>query len=313
MRKFISDMKFELVDKLGVNFVKRKLNAFNRNVAVLMYHGVIKDSLVIAKNDWCQAKESEFEQQMEFLSKHYDVVPFMDMDKEPFSDKPRAVITFDDGYANNYTIALKYLKKYNLPATIFLTSRLLSKPDKMFSYWYDVVNIAMTLEDFSEKSISAYVDDMKELYTRDECCEIANKMLEKLNIPEYVLSLIYNAYAVLSEQQIKEMSKYRITVGSHTVDHALLTHVNWNETEEQISKSHDELKGLENYIPVFCYPNGWKTRMIVDRVSEVYEMAVLANGGLYNKEKHSRCEIPRIGIGKNTDIVRFKGLLASYK
>jgi peptidoglycan/xylan/chitin deacetylase (PgdA/CDA1 family) len=70
---------------------------------------------------------------MEFLHKnHYNVVG---LDKiASYLEKrekmpPRTVaITFDDGYYNNYEYAYPILKKYNLPATIFVILKNVGKP-----------------------------------------------------------------------------------------------------------------------------------------------------------------------------------------
>ncbi|MBM3246744.1 MAG: polysaccharide deacetylase family protein [Candidatus Omnitrophica bacterium] len=66
-----------------------------------------------------------FERQMRFLKEHrYNVMPL-----EALADLIRAkkripgrtcAITFDDGYKDNYTYAFPILKKYNLPATMFV-------------------------------------------------------------------------------------------------------------------------------------------------------------------------------------------------
>lgn len=90
-------------------------------VPVLMYHSIdYKDKITKLS-----ISPESFERQMRFLHEHhYNVMPLEKI--IPYIEKkekvpPRTVaITFDDGYYNNYRYAYPVLKKYNLPATIFV-------------------------------------------------------------------------------------------------------------------------------------------------------------------------------------------------
>jgi len=88
---------------------------------VLMYHHIDARAA-----EWKLSVSPEsFSRQMEFLKAHrYRVIPMMDyvrMLKEGESiPKKSVVITFDDGYDNNFTDAYPVLKKMGFPATIFI-------------------------------------------------------------------------------------------------------------------------------------------------------------------------------------------------
>ena len=47
------------------------------------------------------------------------------------------LITFDDGYKNNYTLAFPILKKYNMKATIFLNTKFIGK-DEAYLNWDEI-------------------------------------------------------------------------------------------------------------------------------------------------------------------------------
>lgn len=91
-------------------------------VPILMYHSVNPNAL--SKNHLAVSVEA-FERQMHFLkSHHYNVMTLKSITalikaKKDFLLRTVA-ITFDDGYKDVYTYAFPILKKYNLPATIFI-------------------------------------------------------------------------------------------------------------------------------------------------------------------------------------------------
>ncbi len=90
-------------------------------VPVLMYHAIDHND----KATKLSVNPESFEAQMKFLRKNkYNVVTLDRLaayirNKENIPPKTVA-ITFDDGYYNNYQYAYPVLKKYNIPATIFI-------------------------------------------------------------------------------------------------------------------------------------------------------------------------------------------------
>lgn len=98
------------------NFVRR-----HYVVPILMYHYFDPGSLT---KDMLNVRPDIFERQMRFLKTHnYNVVPLEripDLIRGKKIPPKTIAITMDDGYKNNYIYAFPVLKKYNLPATIFL-------------------------------------------------------------------------------------------------------------------------------------------------------------------------------------------------
>lgn len=76
-----------------------------------------------------------FEKQMLFLKQgHYNVIPFSELIDGISNNRKfphnSVVLTIDDGYKDNYTIAYPILKKYGFPAIIFIaTNRIGNDPD----------------------------------------------------------------------------------------------------------------------------------------------------------------------------------------
>jgi len=92
------------------------------SAAVLMYHSVGAPN---GRTTCLDVTEEAFARQMAFLhARGFHVIrlaELADILRRGEKVKPRTVvITFDDGYDNNYTKAFPVLKKYGFPATIFV-------------------------------------------------------------------------------------------------------------------------------------------------------------------------------------------------
>lgn len=109
---------FGIIFLLGLSCV----NFFRQNyvVPILMYHSINPNT---KPENRVTVTPDTFERQMRFLKKHhYNVLPLESLVglikyKKKIPAKT-VVITFDDGYKDNFVYAFPILKKYNLPATI---------------------------------------------------------------------------------------------------------------------------------------------------------------------------------------------------
>ncbi len=92
------------------------------NIFVLLYHKILPKwgfDVAVSTFDW----EMKIVKQFFNVITLDDVYEYISTGKYP--EKPSVVITFDDGYADNFVYAYPILKKYGLKATIFpITSRL---------------------------------------------------------------------------------------------------------------------------------------------------------------------------------------------
>lgn len=117
----------------------------NHEARILTYHSIDANPAFYSVNP------KEFHCQMEYLRRNYDVLSLdqlLDFVEGKKSLRRKSVaLTFDDGYYDNYSNVYPYLKKYNLPAAIFLcTGRVGQQMDldgiplKMLA-WKDVLEM----------------------------------------------------------------------------------------------------------------------------------------------------------------------------
>lgn len=106
-------------------FLYQIFSVFPSNgVVILMYHSIGEN------NEFFTVKRALFEEQMQYLKQnHFNVIKLDSLLKIDKSQrlKKTVAITFDDGYEDNYTNAFPTLKKYNFPATIFVSTAFIGK------------------------------------------------------------------------------------------------------------------------------------------------------------------------------------------
>lgn len=93
---------------------------------VLMYHRVdeeVRDFLTVSK--------AQLAQQMTYLKEHYTVIRLSEVIKHIETGAPlperSALVTFDDGYENNYTLAYPVFRELNLPFAVFPVADFIGK------------------------------------------------------------------------------------------------------------------------------------------------------------------------------------------
>jgi|GEM_PF-4471490 len=105
---------------------RRARSRFRRTPMVLAYHRIIDDTSCCASCSYPHLHVSprHFEQHVAFLSSFFEITT--DWHKPDVKNnggkKPRCIITFDDGWRDNYITALPILKRYGARAVVFATT-----------------------------------------------------------------------------------------------------------------------------------------------------------------------------------------------
>lgn len=226
---------------------------------------------------------STFENQIKFLKKKYSVISALDLSEaingvHPLPKRP-CLITFDDGWQDNYTLGMPVLRKYNVPALIFVSTNYIGTGK---AFWHVRLRSIMLSKDIS----IAEILDSTDCTLQSELLErlrvvgqqkietrglLVNELIENLKkfpvdqIERYVLRLEDNLAsrdvrsdgAMLSWEQISEMSNNGISFGSHTMSHAILTGLGEKEVRDELVASKRVLEHrLGQSILFFAYPNG---------------------------------------------------------
>lgn len=107
---FMKNVIFHCLHAVGVGSWLRSQKQ-QHQVTVLSLHRVSDEFDPV----WNPMKPNTFENLLLYVKEHYEVVRFSQLDDAPKTNKPRLVLSFDDGYKDFMEFALPLLQKYNLP------------------------------------------------------------------------------------------------------------------------------------------------------------------------------------------------------
>lgn len=264
---------------------------------ILMYHRVL-DRTTVFDSPFNIVSTENFEAQMHYLAKNYDCLSL-----EDFADIARVgrptprrsvVITFDDGYRDNYVSAFPALLKYGLPATFFVSSDPIGTDELL---WPDrvsaVLNMAGSREieaglagplrcDLRSDAIGAHLaihTQLKLLPVAEREATIA-RLAGALNVD---LGAIRYA-SMLSWDEIREMDEAGMSIGSHTRSHPVLSRLPVEEIERELRESKETIeRQLGHTVRTFAYPCGSPSdidQRVVASARQHYEAAVTTFPGL---------------------------------
>lgn len=238
---------------------KAKLN-------ILIFHQIHKTKRKMFINS--DIDEKDFLWQMKLLKTYFNILDFNDAILKLKAGKlpsRSVVITFDDGYHDNFDVAFPILSSLDIPATFFIATGFLNggimwndkiifsidKTTKTYldlsDYDLDKYNIDSDIN--KSKTIVSLVSKIK-YKSPDFRDYISNRVLDILNITP-------PTNRMMTDNQIVELANNGMTIGAHTVTHPILSSLDNETAYNDIKDSKHYLENLINKpIKYFAYPNG---------------------------------------------------------
>lgn len=215
---------------------------------------------------------AHFAEQMKYIKERYRCIRFEDAWEE--TDEQSVAVTFDDGYADNYIYALPVLERFQIPATVFVTTGNIGT-DREF--WWDELGRLFTAGTeyppvFTLKDpLFGYTWETDTSAKRFELAKTIRWLLRMntdLAVRDHWFYQI-REWAGLSEcgresyrsvtiAQLRQLSRSKqITIGAHTVHHMSLGAMSREAQKEEIKSSIKTINSWLGFSPVvFSYPFG---------------------------------------------------------
>jgi peptidoglycan/xylan/chitin deacetylase (PgdA/CDA1 family) len=244
---------------------------------------------------------------LQYLDRHFQVITLDTLRNGKGGganhSKPCCLLTFDDGWKDTYTRAYPLLKKFGMPAVVFIAT---GSVGQTRGFWVEQLKRAWSISSVRTQAQQAWHQlsennkrtalDLENLVERLKHMPAENRDLvlsklvpaEETHDPESIDSM-------LTWQDVIELSRNGIEIGAHTVNHPLLTYEKDTTVDRELRLSKQILEEkIGKPIRTFAYPNGDCDGRIRHSVEQAgYEYAFTTQAGWHGKGE-DRLTISRI-------------------
>jgi peptidoglycan/xylan/chitin deacetylase (PgdA/CDA1 family) len=250
-----------------------------RQVLILCYHRVLPQ-LKWGDPFLLQTTLNNFEQHIQYLASTYTIISLQKfihhVQSGCFPERRQVLITFDDGYRDNYLYAYPILKQWHVPATVFLSPQYIEAQALFF--WERVQYLLQRISsnhlvwkvpecDMSFEFLETQAQRRAALLHIHKKLRMLppRKIFEVLGYMEKHAGFNHPVEVEpedlpLTWEYIREMAETMISFGAHTHTHPVLSTLPHSEAEQEILRSKQVLENhLQQEINLFAYPYGETT------------------------------------------------------
>lgn len=278
----------------GPLYLIRKMTTLKNGPGITIFYGhrVLPDSVMTQKEQHRilldQTSESDVRLAIKFLSARYQIISMDEAVEQIKTNKildHSVVLTFDDGFQDNFTTLLPILKEMNVPATLYVNASVIGTKNNL--WFQSVINyffLTKASNIYSELSQQEY--DLSSANSRYQAAFHFMKYLQANHKPEEFESIIQSLTGATTQllgvdrhltwQQLKALSREKlITIGAHTVHHYPLTLCIQSLANKEIADSKNILETRLG-IPVehFSYPRGHEEDFNDEHVAQLKQLGM---------------------------------------
>lgn len=296
---------------------------------VLTYHRIDEPT----RRPWLDpglisASPRDFEAQMAYLASHYEVITLYDALTAIKSQNPKympsraVLVTFDDGYEDFEERAWPVLKRYQIPATLFVPTAYPDHPEYIF-WWDDLYHALHSTDqqDYLDTPIGRF--SLAHPASRHQAHQRLKNYLKTLEHEKTIqivreignkLGVQAAANSVLRWNSLRRLSREGLTIGAHTQTHPLLNRISLEEAREEILGSFDDIRREIGFVlPIFAYPSGEISQDVVNLLErEGVSLAFTTKRGINHITNMNALKIQRINVGGQTSLPILRAQLLSW-
>jgi peptidoglycan/xylan/chitin deacetylase (PgdA/CDA1 family) len=295
-----------------------KNSKLRHRACVLAYHRILPEAMLAKTNSTSGIiTDSElFRSHLVWLKDEFHIIGIDELADRLFNGKPlvsnSCLVTFDDGWKDNYDHARAPLAEEGIPATIFLPYDYIGNR-KVF--WQEEMLARLShlneSEEDADRVLLKQITDMEASPDKptlrrvvtamksQEYVEI-NRTLEQLRTQQEERQVKLDHDTYMDWGEVGEMAAAKVSFGSHALSHRILTQIERDDARQEIRESKRLIEEkLGNAITAIAYPNGNCDPEIEKMVDESgFKMGFIMGGGYVSKGSNPMT-LPRINVHTN--------------
>jgi peptidoglycan/xylan/chitin deacetylase (PgdA/CDA1 family) len=297
-------------------------------VLCLNYHRIGDGRSSIFDRGLWSATPEGFDRQLRWLKAHLDVISPADLPHVLRVKRGRhVVLTFDDGYEDNYTAAYPILRAHRLQATFFVATGFIDEPRLP---WWDEIAWMVRRSERRSVALPAYMPAPISFDEPDRAGAVRALLWTYYRLPtagtgqfldalgEATGSGRYGARSVervwMTWDMLREMRAGGMTIGGHTVNHPILSRMPREEQWKEISGCGRRLEEeLGDPMRIFSYPAGQRDSFNSDTRECLREAGVQTaftySGGFRRLSQWDDYDVPRSAVEQDTTFEEFRGMV----
>jgi|SRR5690554_3620941 len=281
---------FLFINLGGIFLLKRKFKS-NPIFIVLNYHNFSKYNNYKKKRGKISETgyKENFSKQLKFLKKHFIFL----YPEEFFEGEPpnglNVLITFDDGYKDNFDIAFPILKKYNAKAIFFIVTKIIGTDNWLK---HDKMRFLVEKKLKDEYEVEAQLKKMNQ-----------GQLIESWIKQNESLIALPQKRLMMNWQEVKEMVQQGLKIAPHTHQHSVLSTLDYEKQKNEIVASVKTIKKQLNIdASYFAYPNGrYNDDSLNILLQNQIQYSFTTQPG-FNSKKSAHLKLKRIGINPSDSI-----------
>lgn len=293
---------------------------------VLNYHRVANPAECPYDRGVIEVTPEQFNEQMAYLKAHFHLADpeevFALLDKPSQRNHCSVLVTFDDGYLDNYEVVFPILKSHGITGMFFLPTSFIGTERLP---WWDriaylirhtssrqiVLQYPRTAQfDLAKTGMESVIDQVLALYKSPETLDTMRFLTDleaacEMHVPQKLDKRLFMNWA-----EAKEMHRGGMYFGSHTHNHELLAKQSPDQQYEELRRSREILeRELSAPIDILTYPVGSTTsfsKVTLKALEDTgYQAAFSYYGGVNLPGKTQRFNLLRMGVDPDFSLARF--------
>ncbi len=270
--------------------------------------------------------EAAFDAQVRFLTSEVDLIGPDDLPAVLARGRGRyAMITFDDGYVDNYRAAFPILERHRAPGAFFVCTRFIDDP--CLPWWDEIAWMvrtaatrAVTLRDwlpapvvFDEPAREHAIRALLRAY-KDSPHERTRVFLDRLAEETGTGRFTGDTSDLwMTWEMLREMQSAGMSIGGHTVNHPVLARMHPHQQREEIEGCARRLREeLGAPMRFFSYPVGpFDADTQAHLRGSGVEFAFSYYGGYRRFDQWDDLDIRRVPVESDTSVARFRALVVA--